>query len=317
MGYRIMSVSGFGNMYKALKEHHGIDYKKLSIPKPWKKGPWTSERKNNIIRQIKIYKPHFLFMMKDPYFTNLLPLIKAEFPKLKTIMWYGDQRGNIIEPLIAGRSRFLDGLLITNDAPVQLRMYRQIGIKHVYTFYHSFAPEQFQLWDREITHDVFFGGTNFSVSKFPLSLLRRQLIYHTRKNFRLVVHGGGWKFPTEKWVLSPGYAKELRKAHINLGINHYHLQRYYNRRLFEAVASGRLHITYYIPGMEKHFKNHEHLVWFKTVAQAISLISYYLKHDKKREEIAKNGREFFLKYHAWAPRTHLLKKILLRMLKTK
>ena len=308
-----MPISGFSSMYKALALHK-VNYRTLLIPKPWRKGPWNLNRRNNIINKIKGYDPHFIFMMKDPYFTNLLPLIKAKFPKIKTIMWYGDQRGNTIVPLIGSRIRFLDGLLITNSDPAQLRMYRQHGIKHVYTYYHSFAPEQFQLWDREITHEVFFGGTNFNIKKFPLSLLRRQLIYHIHKNFKLVVHGNGWKFPTEKWILSPQYAKELRKAHVNIGINHYNIQGYYNRRLFESVASGRLHITHYIPGMEKHFKNHEHLVWFKTVKQALDLIRYYLKNDAEREQIAKNGREFFLEHHSWKARAFQFKKILTRIL---
>ncbi|GAF91079.1 unnamed protein product, partial [marine sediment metagenome] len=91
--------------------------------------------------------------------------------------------------------------------------------------------------------------------------------------------------------------------HINLGMNHYHMTRYYNRRLFESVASGRLHITYYIPGMEIHFKNKKHLVWFKTVEQGIKLVKYYLNNPEEREQIAKQGRDFFIKNHSWPVRT--------------
>ena len=314
MTYRLMAISGFSHMYKELQAH-GIEYKTLAIPKPWRKGPWNKARKQYIVKQIKTYKPQWIFMLKDPYFTALLPFIKSRFPKIKTVMWYGDQRGNRIEPLISARSKFLDGLLITNNDPAQLRMYKKHGIKHVQTFYHSFSPEEFQLWDREITHDVFFGGSNFNIKKFPLSKLRRGFINAVHKQFKTVVHGGGWEFPTEKWILRPTYARELRKANINLGINHYHILRYYNRRLFECVGSGRLHVTYYIPGMEKHFKNHEHLVWFKKPKQGLDLLRYYLAHDKEREQIAENGRNFFIEKHSWKVRSLQFKKILLRMLK--
>ena len=130
----------------------------------------------------------------------------------------------------------------------------------------------------------------------------------------MVVHGGGWKFPTEKWILRPVYAKALRKANINLGMNHYHMLRYYNRRLFESVGSGKLHITYYIPGMEKHFKNHEQLVWFKTPKQGINLIRHYLRNPEKREKVAQQGREFFIKHHSWPARIKQFKNILNKIL---
>jgi hypothetical protein len=256
-------------------------------------------------------KPHIFWIWKHEFITpKILRGIKQVSPKTKVVMWYGDLRGNTIVPLIRERRPFLSGLFITNNAPRQIQMYKQFGIPHVSTFYHSFSTDEFQLWDRPITHDVFFGGTNFSVKKFPLSALRRQFIYTVHKNFNLVVHGGGWKFPTAKWILRPVYAKELRKAHINLGMNHYHVTRYYNRRLFECVASGRLHITYYIPGMEQHFENKKHLVWFTTVDQGIKLIKYYLNNPEEREQIAKQGREFFIENHSWPVRTkQFVKKI--------
>lgn len=310
--YRMMAISGFTHMYKELP-NHGVTYKTLAIPKPWRKGPWTPARKSNVIKQIKAFHPQFLMMMKDPYFTQLMPVIKNAFPKLKMIMWYGDQRGNHVEPLIKSRIPYLDALLITNGAPAQKNMYKAAGIPFVETFYHSFAPQVFRLWDRKITHQVFFGGTNFSRTKFPLSLERRNLINAVHKHFKTVVHGTGWKFPTQKWVLHTQYCKELRKAHINLGINHYHVYQYYNRRLFECVASGRLHITRYIPGMEKHFKNKEHLVWAKSNKGMLSMIQYYLEHDEEREQIAKNGREFFIKKHAWSARIPRFRTILKKL----
>lgn len=312
--YRMMAISGFTHMLRELPKH-GIAYKTLAIPKPWRRDPGTPQRIKNILKQIKEFKPQFLLMMKDPYFTKLMPAIHGAFPKLKMIMWYGDQRGNHVEPLIQSRVPYLHALLITNGEPAQKRMYRAAGIPFVATFYHSFAPQVFRLWDREITHQVFFGGTNFSPGKFPLSLERRNLINAVHRQFRTVVHGNGWKFPTQKWVLHTQYCKELRKAHINIGINHYHVRQYYNRRLFECVASGRLHITRYIPGMEKHFKNKEHLVWAKTNKHMLAMIQYYLKHDKEREQIAKNGRDFFIRNHAWDSRVRELKKLLWKMSK--
>ena len=309
-----MAISGFTHMYRALNKI-GVAYRTLAIPKPWRRGPWTPTRKNSIIKQLKVFNPHCLLIMKDTYFDKLLPLVRAKFPKLKIMMWYGDQRGRVMPPLIAKRAKALDCLLVTHGDPKQKQMYKRAGIPHVYTFYHSFDEVEFKLWNEKITHDVFFGGTNFALGRFPLSRIRRDLVYTIQKKFKMVVRGGGWPFPTEKWVLRNLYARELRKANINLGINHYNVRQYYNRRLFESVASGRLHITYYVPGMEKHFTNHKHLVWFKSIGEGVSQIKYYLKNPKKREKIAKQGRDFFMQKHAWPTRATQFKKIMERLLK--
>jgi hypothetical protein len=267
------------------------------------------------INMIGDTKPDILWLTKDTHITpQLIRKYKNTHPKMKVVMWYGDQRGNVIVPLIASRRGLLDALLITNEWKEQIKMYRKYGIKHVMPFYHSFPIEEFQLWDIPATYDVFFGGSRFNQKKFPLCPMRLSLIQIVHKKFKLVVHGGGWPFPTEKWILRPKYAQALRKAKVNLGINHYDIQCYFNRRLFESVASGRLHITHYIPGMEKYFVNKKHLVWFKTIHEGIELIRFYLKHNKERERIAKTGRDFFIERHSWPARVKGLRKYLERIL---
>lgn len=293
----------------------GIEPIIIPVPRLPKGAPLSVKFKNKFMGKIIEHKPDVLFILKDPGITPaMLSSLRKKNPKMKVVMWFGDQRGNIVEPLVKSRRGLLDALLITNNAPEQISMYKKSGIKNVYTFYHSFSIDEFKLWSIPATYDVFFGGSNFNIRKFPLSKLRRNFIYAVHRNFKTVVHGGGWNFPTEKWILRPKYAKALRKGKINLGMNHYHILRYYNRRLFESVGSGRLHITYYIPGMEKHFKNRKHLVWFKTPKQGIDLIRYYLRHEKEREKIARDGRDFFINQHSWPVRIKQFKTILDKIL---
>lgn len=293
----------------------GVENKTIVVPKEWRKAKkYTPKKIKYILGKIDEYGPDALFFLKDPYVTKLLSHIKKAFPKIKTIMWYGDQRGNQVVPLIKERLPYLDALLITNDAKEQLKMYKKVGLRHVYTYYHSFSPEEFYCAPTPISHQVFFGGGNFNPRKFPLSRLRSKLVKQIERKFKLLVHGGGWWFPTEKRVLHDKYCSKIRRANVNLGINHYSIQRYYNRRLFESVGSGRLHITHYIPGMEKHFKNKEHLVWFHSIDQAVKQIEYYLKNPKEREEIAAKGRKFFVKHHSWGPRAKQFKAILGKIL---
>lgn len=260
-------------------------------------------------------KPEIMIIQKDPHFsTSLIKRFKRVSPKTKWVMWYGDQRGQVVVPLIKERIRFLSGLLITNGCPAQKRMYRNAGIKYVDTYYHSFSTDEFREWAIPAKYDLFFGGSRFNAKKFPLCNLRYKLISTLHNKFKLVVHGGGWPFPTENWILRPRYAKELRKAKINIGINHYNVHQYYNRRLFESAASGRLHITYYIPGMEKHFTNHVNIVWFKSIDKCIQNINRYLHDKAARQKLAKNSREFFIKHHSWPVRVKQFKNKIERIL---
>lgn len=269
------------------------------------------------VSKIKEIKPNIFFFLKDPYLTpDILQGAKRASPKTKFVMWYGDQRGYAVCPLVGQRLSVLDGLLITNNDKRQKDMYQRAGIKKTFTFYHAFSPDEFQEWPIEPTYDVFFGGSNFKRKKFPLSEFRAKFVQCINKNFNLVVHGNGWKFKTEPWILRPDYAKGLRKAHVNLGINHYDVVKYYNRRLFESVASGRLHITYYIPGMEEDFVNNKHLSWFTSIQHGYDLVKYYLAHPARREAVAAEGRAFFLKRHSWPQRAkyfaELMEKIACR-----
>jgi hypothetical protein len=281
-------------------EKNGIAVIPFSFPRGKRGDPQVAKK---FVDFAAAQQADVFWFWKDPHLTReLLLQLQQACPRTKQIMWWGDQRGYVIPPLIASRKGLLHALFMTNDDELERRMFQDYGIKHVPTMYHSFSTEEFQLWDTPITHEVFFGGSNFKGIKFPLSRYRTELIHAVRGSCKLVVHGNGWKFPTEKWILRPDYAKALRKANMNLGINHYDITRYYNRRLFESVASGRLHLTYYIPGMEKHFKNGNQLVWFTNIDQCVRQIRFYLNKPEKREEVATRGRSFFIRYHSWPAR---------------
>jgi len=309
-------------MIKLLTLRNGFLEKEISklgikpIGYNFKKIKYTGRELTNFIVKFREVKPDIFLFWKDPQLTRkILIRLKDNSPKTKFVMWYGDQRGYCIPPLIKPRVGILDALLLTNKDKKQYKIYKKAGIPEVYTFYHSFSPTEFMLRPTPITHQVFFGGNSFKLRKFPLSKLRYKLVNILQQRFKLLVHGNGWPFPTEKIVLRPTFAKVLRRANINIGINHYDIIRYYNRRLFECVASGRLHITYYVPGMEADFKNHEHLVWFKSINEGLDIIRYYLKNPREREKVAHQGRKFFLAHHAWDHRSKQFAAIVKKILK--
>jgi len=256
------------------------------------------ERIKTFISDFYKIQPDLFWFLKDEWLKPwLLARLKKVSPKTKFIMWYGDQRGKVPD-LIMNRKNYIDMLFVNNEDPKQVKMYNKIGIHHVkpfYSFYHqtllnsSLVPKM----------DVVFGGNNFNPKKFPLGKLRLATVLAIYKNYNMKIYGNGWPIPAEKIVTSrDSYNKVLHNAKITLGINHYNIIKYYDRRLLDCLSTGRLHLTYYIPGIENDFKNHKHLVWFKTIPQCIRLIKYYLNNAAKRERIGKAGLAKLLQDHS-------------------
>lgn len=259
------------------------------------------EKKNRIAAFISDFsdaKPDVFWFLKDDWLTpDLLRKLKQQCPTTKFVMWYGDQRGAVPE-LIYSRRKFIDMLLVNNADPKQMAMYKNVGIQHVRPFYPMFYPTTFKP-NVKPTSAVVFGGNNFRAGKFPLSKFRLDVISAVHKSFNLKVYGNGWPFPAEKFIQDRvKYNHALHRAKITLGLNHYAVNRYYDRRIFDCLSVGRLHITHYIPKMELDFENHKHLVWFKTVPECVKLIKYYLANPDKRARIAKAGHAKLLREHS-------------------
>jgi len=70
-----------------------------------------------------------------------------------------------------------------------------------------------------------------------------------------------------------------------------------SNRLFNILASGGFALVSYFPGLEKLFKNHQHLVWFKKSKEAIRWINYYDNNPIKYSRIKRLGHLQYLEKH--------------------
>jgi len=115
--------------------------------------------------------------------------------------------------------------------------------------------------------------------------------------------GRGWvtsKFPLERYVFSHSsgdftpVANFLRKGKIVLGLHNVLMPRYYNRRIFEGLATPSAFLVNYVDHMEADFENWKDLVWFNLddVDELIEKAQQLLKDWK---EIAKRGQEKYKK----------------------
>ncbi|MBU3621120.1 glycosyltransferase [Polynucleobacter sp. CS-Odin-A6] len=80
----------------------------------------------------------------------------------------------------------------------------------------------------------------------------------------------------------------------------------FSLRVFQGMATGTFMLSEECSDLKKFFSRGIHLDWFKDDSLLI-LIRKYLKNDKLREDIAKNGGEFVIEHFTWR---HIMTKII-------
>lgn len=83
-------------------------------------------------------------------------------------------------------------------------------------------------------------------------------------------------------------------------------------RFFEILSCGAMLLTNYSNAENLNllgFHNREHLVLYKDFTEIFPLIEYYLKNERKREEIAENGYRLAIEKHTYTHRVREMIKI--------
>jgi hypothetical protein len=280
-----------------------------------------TKKERALVERFSTEKPDIFWFAKDEYLSyKLLRWMRERSHHTKFVMWYGDQRGKPADEIVE-RSPFLDALLVNNRDKKQYTQYRALtrvdalgriskaGIPYVGALFDCFRPDEFYPVAQERKYDLLFGGNRFSAPRFPLARIRHRLVASLYKSCNMVIYGINWKLPRKDPVRMGKYNLAMQEAKMTLGINHYPTYQYYSERIWHCMASGRMHITYYIPGMEQDFDNKKHCVWFKTIDEAKELVAYYAKHDSEREAIGHAGRELLLSRDTWIHRGRYLDRV--------
>lgn len=83
-----------------------------------------------------------------------------------------------------------------------------------------------------------------------------------------------------------------------------------NMRVFEAMCSGSLLATDYIPELEElGIKDGVNCLVYKDEKELLNKTAYYLAKDVEREEVARNGRELVLMKHLYSDRVRQILNI--------
>jgi len=257
--------------------------------------------------EAKNFDPDLLFYFKHP---QIVPEWIGELKEetgCRFVQFNGDHRFHIF-PEIQNNRPYLDLLLINNSAEVEY--YKHLGF-NCREWHLGVDPRIHRPYETYEEYDVVFGG-NLG-RDLPMAEFRRRLIEELDRHFKIAVAGAAdlkrgrvFHFIRNE----PDYCKFLSSGKITIGVNHFNVPNYYTRRLWLCLAVGRLHLTFYIPNMERDFEKGIHLDWFFDVEEAVDMVGYYLSHDEERERIGRSGQNLAYERHTWVHRYKELRKML-------
>ncbi|MFI5399071.1 MAG: glycosyltransferase [Candidatus Binatia bacterium] len=81
-------------------------------------------------------------------------------------------------------------------------------------------------------------------------------------------------------------------------------------RHFEINACGGFQLSYYVEGLERHYRIGEEIALYASPEEMVEKTRYYLKHEDERESIAQRGHERTLREHSMEER---FRKIFVRI----
>lgn len=140
-------------------------------------------------------------------------------------------------------------------------------------------------------HDVVFMANNYP-GEFELSPYREKIARLMYASFddRFGLYGSGWLRCNGSFMGNQlEEAACYRGSRIAINCSHYDLERYTSDRMFRILGSGVMCLTKWYPGVEKDFKDGEHLVVWNDIPDLINKVEYYLFNEEERKEIAEQG----------------------------
>jgi spore maturation protein CgeB len=263
--------------------------------------------KNIFWEQIRKIKPDVVYMH------DLSILNEKDLNQLKKVTRL--VVGQIACPLPINKKPLKKYDLIVSSFPHYVNMFKKMGIQSEYLrwcFEKSIAKE---VKPKNKIYDVVFVG-GFSLHHRKGNKIFESLARKTKVDFwgygvetlplksliRANYHGEAWG--REMYEIF-SKAKIVVNRHIGVaeGIAN-------NMRMFEVTGMGSLLLTDDKPNMDEFFETEKEVVTYKNEKDLARKIKFYLKHEDKREKIAKAGQKKTLSKHTYKTRMKSLSKIL-------
>lgn len=216
-------------------------------------------------------------------------------------LWFGIQRQKDLE-----QDEFYKhiGHFFTVDKKMADWFNENTQVKGHYLQAAVFEPECYKGdWREAYAKDVAFIGSRGYHHEWQY---RPQLIDWLKETYgeRFMHVGGDGQIPTTRGVeLNNLYASTKVNIGDSLCIG-FDYPYYWSDRVYETLGRGGFIIHPYIKGMDAHFEDKKHLVFYEfgNFEQLKNLIDYYLEHDEEREAIRLAGHEHVKQNHTYKQR---------------
>jgi hypothetical protein len=233
-----------------------------------------------------------------PWFYSLLSAqVRRYRPDLLT--------GQIACP-IADHADFREYDLVLSSFPHFVEQFRHDGLRSEY-FNLGFEPRLLDRLQAGPQHRVvFIGGLSVDHAE------RTRFLEHVAESQPIDIWGYGFDSLSEDSILRPRHHGELWAVDMYNGLfnakvalNH-HINaagpNANNMRLYEASGVGSFLLTDYKDNLGSLFEPGKEVVAYRSSAEAIELIDYYLTHEDERKAIASAGQARTLREHTYRHR---------------
>lgn len=241
----------------------------------------TKKEDQKILEKISNFKPDFIILLQY----NSLQFVLDNGERLREILnkkakiafWLVDLALDINANKNLGQ--YIDYFFLSNQG--QLEEYKaKWAIKNAY-----FMPQGCFATD---------SLKKIARKKYLLGFLGRRQTNDPRYEERnLILDSFKDKFGLQesyKIVDAKRSADFYQKCKIIIGVSWKNdVNLYSSDRIFNVLAGRGFYLCSYFPGIEKLFRNHQHLVWFTSIKEGLELAKHYLRENLKREKIAYNG----------------------------
>lgn len=246
------------------------------------------EFRPNIVNDLIEFKPDVVIWAKFRVGRPEMILQWCKDNKVKTVCWVWDLYwGYQREEFIHTKPMFKADLVFTSDGGHE-KEWESVGIKHKCIRQGIYEKECYRE-KGEIENDVVFIGT-FN----PYNKERNKMLDLIRQDFNLKWYGE----KGEAEIRGPKINRLLGKSKVVVGDSVYSPY-YWSNRVVETLGRGGLLIHQEVEGLKEEYP---YLVTYKRgdYADLKKKITYYLKHDKEREELIEKNLK-------WVKENHLCK----------
>jgi hypothetical protein len=279
-----------------------------SRPNIWHERKWSPlvihalhEMNLELVEEARWFRPDFIHLGKcELVYGQTAKALKAT-TRAYLAHFYGDLSREV-KPWVASIGRHADVTLLYHKDPEIMQAHLDAGCNQVGFWWVGTDPGIF--YPREVRgkdYDVIFMGRPIEESgrerhKTLSKMIGDGMDVHT--------FGGNWPglggAHQHHFVDEDSFAWACSRAKVALSINAHDVPMYASwRRIFNTMACGTLLLVRYFPGLATVFKNRRHLVWYKSVDEAVRLARHYVETPEEREQIAEAGRQEVLAKHTW------------------